>query len=95
MNEGPAGGQVTFSKLKAHLRRFGARPFNVMCDAIAHVCDLYSPQECWNYFKAAGYVSSQWRDVLILPFTTPIASILVVVINEVASGGLPRDHHRM
>ena len=27
------------------------------CEAIAQVCDLYSPQERWNYFKAVGYVS--------------------------------------
>jgi hypothetical protein len=26
-----------------------------MFEAIAEVCNLYSPQECWNYFKAAGY----------------------------------------
>ena len=47
-----------FSKLKAQLRRIGARNFTEMFDAIAEICDLYSPQECWNYFKAAGYVSS-------------------------------------
>jgi hypothetical protein len=29
-----------------------------MFNAIAEICDLYSPDECWNYFKAAGYVSS-------------------------------------
>jgi hypothetical protein len=27
-------------------------------DAIAEICDLYDPTECWNYFKAAGYASS-------------------------------------
>ena len=45
------------SKLKAHLRRIGARTFTDMFEAIAQVCDLYSPQECRNYFKAAGYLS--------------------------------------
>jgi len=50
--------EMAFSKLKAHLRRIGARTFTDMFDAIAQVCDLYSPQECWNYFKTAGYVSS-------------------------------------
>ncbi len=50
--------EMAFSKLKAHLRRIGARTFTDMFKAIAEVCDLYSPQECWNYFKAAGYVSS-------------------------------------
>jgi len=50
--------EMAFSKLKAHLRRIGARTFTEMFDAIAQVCDLYSPQECWNYCRAAGYVSS-------------------------------------
>ena len=49
--------EMAFSKLKAHLRRIGARIFTDMFEAIAEVCDLYSPQECWNYFKAAGYVA--------------------------------------
>lgn len=50
--------EMAFSKLKAHLRRIGARTFTDMFEAIAQVCDLYSPQECWNSFRAAGYVSS-------------------------------------
>lgn len=49
--------EMAFSKLKAHLRRIGARTFTELFGAIAQVCDLYSPQECWAYFKAAGYVS--------------------------------------
>ncbi len=50
--------ELAFSKLKAHLRRIGARSFTDMFAAIAEICDLYAPGECWNYFKAAGYVSS-------------------------------------
>jgi transposase len=49
--------EMAFSKLKAHLRRIGARTFTDMFDAIAEVCELYSPQECWNNFKVAGCVS--------------------------------------
>lgn len=49
--------EMAFSKLKAHLRRIAARTFTDMLNAIGEICDLYSPQECWNYFKAAGYVS--------------------------------------
>jgi hypothetical protein len=40
-----------------HLRRIGARTFTDMFNAIADICDLYSPEECWNYFTAAGYIS--------------------------------------
>ena len=49
--------EMAFAKLKAHLRRSGARTFTDMFNAIAEICDLYSQNECWNYFKAAGYVS--------------------------------------
>ncbi len=48
--------EMAFSKLKAHLRRIGARSFTDMLEAITEVCDLYSPQECWNHFRAAGYL---------------------------------------
>ncbi len=49
--------EMAFAKLKAHLRRIGARSFTQMFDAIAEVCDLFTPQECWNYLAAAGYAS--------------------------------------
>ena len=49
--------EMAFSKLKAHLRRIGARTFTDMFNAIAEICDLYSPEECWNYFTTAGYVA--------------------------------------
>ena len=50
--------EMAFSKLKAHLRRIGARTFTDLFHALTEICDLFSPEECWNYFKAAGYVSS-------------------------------------
>ncbi|MEM6940958.1 MAG: IS630 family transposase, partial [Pseudomonadota bacterium] len=40
-----------------HLRRIGARTFTDMFQALTEICDLYTTQECWNYFKAAVYVS--------------------------------------
>ncbi len=49
--------EMAFSKLKAHLRRIGARTFTDMFQALSEICELYSQDECWNYFKAAGYVS--------------------------------------
>ena len=52
---GRVGRTVT---LKAHLRRIGARTFTDIFNAIGEICDLYTPQECWNYFRAAGYVAS-------------------------------------
>jgi transposase len=38
--------EQAFSKLKAHLRRIGARTFTDVFDAIGTICDLYHPQEC-------------------------------------------------
>ena len=50
--------EMAFSKLKAHLRRIGARSFTDMFNALTEICNLFSPEECWNYFQAAGYTSS-------------------------------------
>lgn len=49
--------ELAFSKLKAHLRRIGARSFTAVFQAISDICEMYSAQECWNYFLAAGYAS--------------------------------------
>ena len=50
--------EMAFSKLKAHLRRVGARTFDQLLEAIGDICDLFTPDECWSYFGAAGYVST-------------------------------------
>jgi len=47
--------EMAFSKLKAHLRRIGARIINELWLAVGNNCDLYAPDECKNDFKAAGY----------------------------------------
>lgn len=47
--------EMAFSKLKAHLRRRGARTIDDLWRAVGSICDLYSPHECRNYFAAAGY----------------------------------------
>lgn len=47
--------EQAFSKLKAHLRHFGARTYDDLIDAIGDVCQLFDPTECWNLFNAAGY----------------------------------------
>ena len=49
--------EMAFAKLKAHLRRIGARTLDTLWRAVGDICDLYSPEECWNYLKAAGYAS--------------------------------------
>ena len=44
-----------FAKLKALLRKAAERTVDDLWDAIADPIDLFTPQECANYFKAAGY----------------------------------------
>lgn len=49
--------EMAFSKLKAHLRKAAARTFDTLFVALHDICTLYNPDECRNYFKAAGYAS--------------------------------------
>lgn len=49
--------EMAFAKLKAHLRRIGARTIDALWRAIGNICDLYTPDECRNYLTAAGYAS--------------------------------------
>lgn len=49
--------EMAFSKLKAVLRKTKARTYDTLWQAIGQACDLFEPEECWNYFKAAGYVA--------------------------------------
>lgn len=44
-----------FSKLKALLRAKAERSVKALWDAVAAVLDQFTPAECANYFKAAGY----------------------------------------
>jgi transposase len=47
--------EMAFSKLKAHLRAKAARTIDDLWKAIGNICALFSPEECSNYFNAAGY----------------------------------------
>jgi transposase len=47
--------EKAFSKLKAHLRKAAERTIHGLWSAIGRILDLYSPQECQNYFSACGY----------------------------------------
>jgi transposase len=44
-----------FSKLKAHLRKAAERTIGGLWATIGRIVDLFSPDECRNYFAAAGY----------------------------------------
>jgi len=47
--------EMAFSKLKAHLRARAARTIDDLWQAIGDICNLFQPDECRNYFNAAGY----------------------------------------
>jgi transposase len=47
--------EMAFSKLKAHLRARAVRTIDELWKAIGKICDLFQPEECRNYFNAAGY----------------------------------------
>ena len=49
--------EMALSKLKAYLCRIGTRTFDQLIEAIGDICDLFTPDECWNFFEAAGYAS--------------------------------------
>ena len=47
--------EMAFSKLKALLRKAAARTITELWDVIANCLDQFKPDECRNYFIAAGY----------------------------------------
>jgi transposase len=49
--------EQAFAKIKAHLRKAEARTFDALWRVLGDICDLFEPQECWNFLKAAGYAS--------------------------------------
>jgi len=50
--------EQVFAKLKTLLRKKAARTVEAICDAIADLLGSFTPQECANYLKNAGYASS-------------------------------------
>lgn len=47
--------EMAISKLKALIRKAAARTYDDLWRAVGQVCDLFTDEECYNYFKAAGY----------------------------------------
>ena len=47
--------EMAFSKLKALIRKAAARSYDALWKAAGAVCELFSQQECLNFFNAAGY----------------------------------------
>jgi transposase len=47
--------EMAFAKLKAHLRAAAARTIEDLWKVIGSICAFFKPEECSNYFAAAGY----------------------------------------
>lgn len=47
--------EMAFSKLKSWLRKTKARSTDDLWKAIGNICNLFTPDECSNYFTGAGY----------------------------------------
>ncbi|MGH6868211.1 MAG: IS630 family transposase, partial [Methylocella sp.] len=47
-----------FAKLKNTLRKMASRTVDALWDAIGFALDDFSPEECFTYFRNAGYGSS-------------------------------------
>ena len=47
--------EMAFSKLKAALRKAAARTIPELWDVIADEIEKFNPEQCKNYFAAAGY----------------------------------------
>ena len=50
--------EQVFAKLKHLLRKAAARTLETVCAAIGQLLGAFTPQECANYFKNAGYAST-------------------------------------
>jgi transposase len=49
--------EMAFAKLKTFLRKAKARTYDALWRAVGDLCDLFEPQECWNYLKDTGYAA--------------------------------------
>jgi transposase len=47
--------EQVFAKLKHLLRKAAARTIEAVCTAIGQLLHAFTPDECANYFKNAGY----------------------------------------
>ena len=47
--------EQVFAKLKHLLRKAAARTTDDVCEAIGHLLEAFTPEECANYFQNSGY----------------------------------------
>lgn len=47
--------EMAISKLKTLIRKAAARTYEELWQAVGHVCELFTEEDCYNFFNAAGY----------------------------------------
>lgn len=47
--------EIAFSKLKTLIQKAAAGTHHELWQSVGHVCDLFTDEEYYNFFKAAGY----------------------------------------
>lgn len=47
--------EMAFVKLQALIRSAAARTYEALWRAVGQVCELLTEEECYNFFRAAGY----------------------------------------
>jgi transposase len=47
--------EQVFSKLKTMLRKLKSRTMEDLWKNLGELCDIFTPKECYNYYKKAGY----------------------------------------
>jgi len=62
--------EMAFAKLKTLLRPMPERTCDGLWQCIAALLDLFTPEECDNYLRAAGYADSFLKNALDCGRTT-------------------------
>ena len=47
--------EMAFAKIKTLIRKAAARTYDQLWQAVGTVCNIFKDEECYNFFKAAGY----------------------------------------
>jgi len=78
------GIEMAFAKLKAPIRKAAARSYDALWQAVGanFFCELFSDEECYNYFKAAGYEANKMQQALVRAI--PIAAGVIVAFSFAA-----------
>jgi len=55
ISAGSEPNRIAILKTPNILRKYAARNFEKICEALGNICELYTLAECRNFFKSAGY----------------------------------------